>query len=257
VAADALAPGQATAGAVETQFGYHYIVRDDPAKAADIEAKVKRGVGRSMYAKATSVDASKKLAQQILASMQGGKSADDAIRDALAGIARPAGKIEHLKVLPPPPSAADAGAAPPSPAAVPEKSFDASVDGDRPQVQTSSAFNRGGDPFPGLSPDATTSVMEFAFASQDGAIMKEPVRLSDAYVVVQMKQRKTATREDFAKDTVLLPELVANKRDEALSLYVRRLRDQAKNDIRIETSFIQEAKVDGGAGGGPEEEDEY
>jgi peptidyl-prolyl cis-trans isomerase D len=259
IAADALAPGQSTAGAVETQFGYHYITRDDPAKAADVEAKVKRSVGRSMYAKAMATEASKKLAQQILAGMQAGKGAEDALRDALAGTARPPAKFERLKVLPPPPAAADAGAAEKAPAAapLPEKTFDASVDGDRPQVQTSSTFNRGGDPFPGLTPDGTASVIEFAFASQDGAIMKEPVRLSDAYVVVQMKQRKTATREDFATNTQILPELLAAKRDEALSLYVRRLRDQAKNDIKIEASFIQETKADGGAGGGPEEEDEY
>ena len=37
------------------------------------------------------------------------------------------------------------------PAALPTKSFDAGTDGDRPETQTSSAFNRGGDPFQGLS----------------------------------------------------------------------------------------------------------
>ncbi len=37
VAADALKPGETTAGAVETQFGYHYIMRDDPAKAGAID----------------------------------------------------------------------------------------------------------------------------------------------------------------------------------------------------------------------------
>ena len=71
-------------------------------------------------------------------------------------------KVETLKVLPAPPER-DVGPtrrrrqrrrqqpgrdAP---------TFDASTDGDRPQMQTSSAFNRGGDPFPGLSPDGTAS----------------------------------------------------------------------------------------------------
>ncbi|HEX3771456.1 MAG TPA: peptidylprolyl isomerase [Polyangiaceae bacterium] len=257
-AADALGPGQSTAGAVETQFGYHYITRDDPAKAADVAAKVKRSVGRSMFAKATATEASKKLAQQILDAIHGGKSAEDAVKDAIASVTRPGAKVERLKILPPPAGAADAGApAKTDTAALPDKPFDAGVDGDRPQVQTSNAFNRGGDPFPGLSPDGTTSVVEFAFSSQDGAAMKEPVRLSDAYVVVQLKQHKTATRDEFEKDTVIRAELVANKRDEALSLYVRRLREQAKDDIKIDSSFVQEAKVDGGASGGPDDEDEY
>jgi peptidyl-prolyl cis-trans isomerase D len=271
-AADALAPGQSTAGAVETQFGYHFIMRDDPAKAAEVAAQVKRGLGRSLYAKATATDAAKRVSGQIQASMHAGKSADDAIHDAMAGFARPSGKVEHLRVLPGP-VAADAGApaaktssadggspatAAAKPTVLPDKAFDASVDGDRPQVQTSSAFNRGGDPFPGLSPDGTAAVIGFAFAAQDGDVMADPVRTQDAYTVVQLKQHKTSTREEFEKEReTFVQELVRSKRDEALSLYVKRLREQAKDDIKVDPSFVQEAKVDGGATSSSEDEDEY
>ena len=272
-AADALAPGQSTAGAVETQFGYHFIVRDDPGKATEMAAQVKRGLGRSLYAKATATDAAKRVAGQIDASMHAGKSADDAIRDAIAGFARAGGKLEHLRVLPAP-VAADAGAAPAakssadggspataatkSTAVLPDKPFDATVDGDRPQLQTSSPFSRGGDPFPGLSPDGTASVIGFAFGAKDGDVMAEPVRTQDAFVVVQLKQHKTSTHEEFEKDReTFVQDLVRAKRDEALSLYVRRLREQAKDDIKVDTSFVQEAKVDGGATSSSEDEDEY
>ena len=52
---------------------------------------------------------------------------------------------------------------------------------------------------------------------------------------MQLKQHKTATREEFEKDReTFVQELVRAKRDEALSLYVRRLRDQAKDDIKID-----------------------
>jgi peptidyl-prolyl cis-trans isomerase D len=256
---------------VETQFGYHYIMRDDPAKAADIEAKVKRSVGRSMYAKAAAVDAAKKVAEQIRAAIGGGMTADDAIRDAVASVVHAGGKVDRLRVLVPPAAATDAGTtravmgtvdagASATPTPLPEKVFDASTDADRPQVQTSSAFNRGGDPFPGLSPDGTTSIVDFAFSSQDGNVIKDPIRMPDGFVVVQLKQHKTATRDEFAKDReTFVQELVRAKRDEALSLYVRRLRDQAKDDIKVDPSFIQETKVDGGGGGGGggEDEDEY
>jgi peptidyl-prolyl cis-trans isomerase D len=269
-AADALAPGASTAGAVETQFGYHFIVRDDPAKAPEVAAQVKRGLGRSMYAKAMSTEAAKRVAGQIQASLHAGKSADDAIRGAVGGFAQPGGKAEHLRVLPGP--AGDAGAPPStakstgdagagataSAAPVPEKAFDAGVDGDRPQLQTSSAFNRGGDPFPGLSPDGTANVVAFAFSGQDGDVMAEPVRTQDAVAAVQLKQHKTATRDEFEKDReTFVQELVRAKRDEALSLYVKRLREQAKGDIKIDASFVQEAKVDGGASSSSEDEDEY
>jgi peptidyl-prolyl cis-trans isomerase D len=271
-AADALAPGQSTAGAVETQFGYHYIVRDDPAKTAEVAAQVKRGLGRSMYAKATATDAAKRVAGQIGASIHAGKTADDAIRDAVSGFVRTGGKVDRLRVLPGPAGDAGAPSAPRSsgdagsgatanpapPAPLPEKAFDASVDADRPQVQTSSAFNRGGDPFPGLSPDGTTSVVRFALSAQDGDVMAEPVRTAEAFVVVQLKQHKTATRDEFDKNhDTFVQEIVRTKRDEALSLYVRRLREQAKDDIKIDSSFVQEAKVDGGASSSGEDEDEY
>jgi len=273
-AADALAPGQTTAGAVETQFGYHFITRDDPAKASEVAAQVKRGLGRSMYAKATATDAAKGVASRIQASMHAGKGADEAIRDAVSGFVRPGSKFERLRVLPGPAAAADAGApsatksgvdggsgataSAAAPAALPEKPFDASVDGDRPQVQTSSAFNRGGDPFPGLSPDGTTSVVGFAFSAQDGDVMAEPVRTPDAFAVVELKQHNTATRDQFEKDReTFVQELVRTKRDEALSFYVKRLREQAKDDIKIDASFVQEAKVDGGPSSSSEDEDEY
>jgi peptidyl-prolyl cis-trans isomerase D len=271
-AADALAPGQSTAGAVETQFGYHFIMRDDPAKTAEVAAQVKRGLGRSMYAKATATDAAKRVAGQIAASMRAGKTADDAIRDAISGFVRASGKVDRLRVLPGPAGDAGAPSAPrssgdagpgatasPTPSApLPERAFDASVDADRPQVQTSSAFNRGGDPFPGLSPDGTTSVVRFALSAQDGDVMPEPVRTADAFVAVQLKQHKTATRDEFDKNhDTFVQEIVRSKRDEALSLYVRRLREQAKDDIKIDPSFVQEAKVDGGASSSGEDEDEY
>jgi hypothetical protein len=122
-------------------------------------------------------------------------------------------------------------------------------------VQTSSAFNRGGDPFPGLSPDGTSSVVAFAFSGKEGDVMAAPVRLVDAFGVVALKQHKAATREEFAKDRDALEEdLVRAKRDEALSLYVKRLRDQAKDDVKVDESYIQEAKVDGGSGAEDDEE---
>ena len=46
------------------------------------------------------------------------------------------------------------------------------------------------------------------------------------------------------------------KRDETLALYVRRLRDQAKDSIKLDPSYIQEAHADGGTSE-PDEEDEY
>lgn len=271
-AADALKPGEMTAGAVETQFGYHFIEKDDPAKTADVDKALAKSVARQMAVKAKATDVAQALAARIDAAMKGGTGAEDAIKQAIAPYVK-AQKVDTLKVLPPPPSAAgDAGTAAAGdastattatakndkPAALPAKTFDASTDGDRPQTQTSSAFNRGGDPFQGLSPEGTVKVISFAFGGKEGDALADPVRTPDGWDVVQLKQRKIATREEFEKDRpTFQDELVRLKRDEALSLYVKRLREQAKDDIKVEDAFIQEAKGDGGTGSANEDEDEY
>ena len=273
VAADALKPGEATAGAVETQFGYHYIMRDDPGQAAAVDDALKKSLGRALLAKAKSTELAQAIATRIATAMRSGTSADDAIKTTIAGYVKPV-KVDMLKVLPAPPEPSDAGAdstAPaaavdastgpakaPSPAAVPARSFDASVDTDRPQLQTSSTFNRGGDPFPGLSPDGTIKVIGFAFGAKEGDVLDTPVRTTDSWVVVDLKQRKIATHEEFEHDRQTIEaDLLAEKRDEALSLYVQRLRDRAKDDIKVEEAYVQEARVDGGTSGEPEDEDQY
>ncbi|MDP9149922.1 MAG: peptidylprolyl isomerase [Myxococcota bacterium] len=272
-AADALKPGEST-GAVETQFGLHLLAKDDPAKAPEIEAQVKRSLAQSLYAGEKATGIARGIAGKIDEAMRAGKSADEAIRAATAPYLREA-KLDALKVVGTSASSAsdDAGAgngeargaADPASAtsktrkvAPPNVRFDAATDADRPQVETSSAFNRGGDPFQGLSPDGTAAVVRFAFSAADGDVIAEPVRTADAFVVVQLKQHKTATRDEFEKDREAVEEdLLRAKRDEAISSYVKRLRERAKDDIKIDESYVQEAKVNGGMGGTNDEEEEY
>jgi peptidyl-prolyl cis-trans isomerase D len=279
IAADGLKPGATTAGAVATQFGFHVIMKDDPARAADVAAAVKKAAPRSAFVKAKGTDAAKLVATRIDEAMRARKSAEDAIAKVLADYPHQGAKVVPLKILTAPDDAADAGAdastnaettAPtgPLPAAV----FDATTDPDRPKTQTSSEFNRGGDPFPGLSPDGTTAILAFVFSgahdakpigeTADGGakasqVMAEPLRITDAFAVVELKQYKPAARADFEKSReTFVQDRVNEKRDETLALYVRRLRDQAKESIKVDPSYIQEAHADGGTSES-DEEDEY
>jgi peptidyl-prolyl cis-trans isomerase D len=274
-AADGLKPGETTAGAVETQFGYHLIARDDPAKSAEVEAQVKRDVARSMYVKTMATETAQKIARKIGDDIRQGKSTEDAAKNASAEYVRDARDTKEfaLKVLSATAAAtrepvaahddaptADAGgtAAKAAAPSLPVRHFDASTDADRPQIQTSTAFNFGGDPFPGLSPEGTTGVVTFAFSHDEGAVMAEPVRTADGFVVVQLKQHKIATRDEFQKQRETFEEdLLRAKRDETLSLYVKSLRERAKADIKIDASYTEEPRVDGGAGSASDEEDEY
>ena len=100
--------------------------------------------------------------------------------------------------------------------------------------------------------------MRFAFASKDGDVMSEPVRTASAFVAVELKQHKAVTRDEFAKERDTFVEgMLRTKRDEALSLYVRQLRSAHKDDIEIDTRYVEEPKVDGGSGAAEPDEDEY
>jgi peptidyl-prolyl cis-trans isomerase D len=264
-AADALRPGEMTAGAVETQFGYHFLAKDDPAKASEVEAQVRRSVEWDIVSKAKALENAQVVAKKIEESMRAGKNPQDAIKDAILSYVRQdkASKVEMLRVLPPHPGAlgdaggggvGDGGA--PAQKPLPAATFDASTDSDRPQTQTSNAYNRGGDPFPGVTPEGQAALITFSFSAKDGDVMDTPLRTPQGYEVVVLKQHKQATREEYEKDRESFErDLLAAKRDEALGLYVKRLRDQAKDDVKIDESYIREASVDGGTA--PDEEDEY
>jgi peptidyl-prolyl cis-trans isomerase D len=261
MAAGGLKPGEMTPAAIETQFGYHLIAKDDPAKAPEVEAQLKRSLPRALLLKAKATDAAKAVANDVAASLRGGKSPDQAIADAMSPLHRNE-RVEPLRVVSMPvPAQGDGGVATPPSSNDASKApiaqtFDAATDPDHPQVQTSSAFNRGGDPFPGLSPDGTTAVVAFAFSSTAGAVMAEPVRTVDAFVAVQLKEHRQATQEEFDKNRDAFElEMVEAKRDEALALYVKRLRDQAKDVIKVDSSYVEESKPGTSPTGEDEEED--
>ncbi len=277
-AADALKPGEMTAGAVETQFGYHLILKDDPQKSAEVEAALKRDVARELYTKAQALDATKAVAQKILADMKAGKSADDAAKAAIAPLERPAGTLPTLAVLPESGSApsldtgiADAGALEAGraeagstadggarPAPLLPRAATASTDPDRVSATTSTSFNQGGEPLPTASNDVNMQVVKFAFSAKDGDVMPDVLRTDDGFVVVALKQHKLATKDEFEKERdTYLQTLLAAKQAEALALYVTRLRDSAKDAVKVDEKYMAEKMpaADGGAPS-PFEEDE-
>jgi peptidyl-prolyl cis-trans isomerase D len=243
--------------AIETQFGYHLIAKDDPNKGAEIEAKLKKDAARELAAKSKSLDVAKDVAKRIQADIKAGKSAEDAAKAAALSYARAGGAVPALAVRSESPNvetAKDAGTAADAGAKGGKKLLPkaptADTDPDRPEARVSSTFNKGGDPLAELSADASSQVNKFAFSAKESEVMSEPVRTDTGYVVVALKEHKAATKEEFDKDRdTYVQTLLAAKQAEALALYVKRLRDASKADVRIDETYIKESTgaKDGGA----------
>lgn len=259
-AADALKPGEITPQVVESQFGYHLIMRDDPAR---LEADVKR----ELYLASRIDVVARDLATKILADLKSGKTAEDAIQAAL-GVQKP---VPFLTVLADPtivhtsPDAgaadatvadaqavttADAGAAP-----VLKKELDPSTDPDRPVVAQSGSFNRGGEPIHGLTPGDMGKLLDFAFSptGKEGDVYPDALKTETSFFVVQLKEHKNATGEEFLKDReTYMQTLLVARQNAALAVYMKRLLDAAKADISRDPEFMAQFASDGGVD--PDEE---
>lgn len=225
---DALKPGELDSKLVQTSFGFH-IIKRDPATREDI-VKAFKGT--------KSEELTKAMAKDIADEMKAGKSDADAIAAAIAKYGKYAPKAEKPAAN----SDGDAGAAP-----APE-TFTADKDPLRPQPLTTSAFNRGGNPIPAISDEATESIVKFAFDGNPNDVGADPIHTDDGYIVVQLKERKPATREEFDKerDTYML-QLLGAKQNEALAYYVRRLHESSKQEIKIDENNLFGKKRDAGA----------
>lgn len=230
-AADALKPGETTATAIETQFGYHLIRKDDPSKPLD-EAALRRSIARELVLKEKAEDAAREAAKAISEALKGGKTADEAVQAVVAPYVKAGAPLPTLNVT----RAEEGGSGPTS---APARALSADADPDRPQAQTSRSVNRGGDPIPEISGEAAVKISAFAFEAKPGTVYDEPLQADDGFVVVQLKEGKAATREDFDKERdVYTQTLLANKQQEALALYVKRVREANKQYIKIDESFV-------------------
>src|ERR1700690_188806 len=75
------------------------------------------------------------------------------------------------------------------------------------------------------------------------------------YYVAALKDHKLATREEFDKDRVTYMEtLLRGRQNEALALYMRRLLDASRSEIKRDEAYMSEWTTEAGAGGGEDDE---
>ena len=132
--------------------------------------------------------------------------------------------------------------------------FTADTDPERPQWNQSGAFNRGGDPIPAISGEASQAVTAFSFSGKPGDVIHDPIRTDDGFLIVTLKEQKPATKEVFDKERdQYMAQLLFAKKAEAMGNYSRRLREAAKSEIKVDDNNVMGAKSDAGPS---QEEDE-
>ena len=257
-AVDEVKPGELVPHLVETNFGYHIIKRElakdgklPPVRHILVKyATEKPEDAEKKFKDAKAIELAKDVAKAITADLKAGKPADDVMKAAIAkyGVLKPEAKKADKagdKGKGGDAGAGDASAAADAAPAAPE--FTAETDPERPQLLTSSAFNRGGDPIPAISGEAAMEISTFAFSAKVGDIVPEPIRTDDGYLIVILKDQKPATREEFDKERdQYMQVLLFAKKAEALANYTRRLRESNKADIKVDENNVMGAKSDAG-----------
>ncbi len=105
----------------------------------------------------------------------------------------------------------------------------------------SAPFPVEGEPVPGAY-GVPVARMAFELAKADD-VRPEPITVSDGAVVIQLKEKTVATRDDFgAAKTDIVRRLEIAKRAEGLSRYIARLRQAKQDKIEISERILEEPK---------------
>ena len=91
----------------------------------------------------------------------------------------------------------------------------------------------------------------------DGTLVDNMTYHGDSWVALARRLGSAATREDFDKERDTFVQMIlAAKQAEALSLYVKRLREQHKEEIKIDETQLIDAPTKGDAGAPTHVEDD-
>jgi len=243
---------------VETEYGYHVIKVDKIAKDADAERIGRAQVTQEMYLGAEADRLATEAAKNVLAAVQGGKSLKEAIDAHLLELAhkKDAAKKDDKKAKKPAPKKAEAPKADDKGASAPNddgaghdengdnKPLTVETHPRRPIVETSPTFSAaGGSTIPGVITEGELTKAVFALA-KPGEAVSSIIPLQSGYAVAALKEKKQATREQFDKEgRMLIEQIRAVKESDALTAYVKRLRDKLASDVVYTKELVDEPKV--------------
>jgi peptidyl-prolyl cis-trans isomerase D len=111
---------------------------------------------------------------------------------------------------------------------------------ERPQVEVSPSFSRGGvtSPLPNAIAGAATKQLAFTL-EKVGDVYPEPIETYDGLALLQLKDKEPAKREDFEKNKAeYVSQFKARAESEALTAFVARLRKERESEIQLNERFL-------------------
>jgi len=169
---------------VETKSGYHLVRFDGKLSASDVETIGRRAVARRLMMESAAEEVEKRFAFQVIDTVKSGARLDETVKALTPQFAKPA-----LALLPAKKTAAKATA--PSETQAPLE------DPRAPKTEISAPFSIDGDPVPGVYGGVALGRAAFQLEKPDD-VTPEPIPVSGGLVVIQLKEKTLASRDEFA-----------------------------------------------------------
>lgn len=228
-AVEGLAPGELSK-LVELPRGFHLLRLEQRVPKEELANVGRAYVARPEAARAAADTLTRQFADALKASLAGGKGMQEAVDELTANAIATSPLTLSL----------------PKTGGKPSQLETAALESrDRPQVDVSSSFSRGGvaNPVPNAISGAAAKQLAFTL-KEVGEVYSEPIETREGLAVLQLKDKEPAKREDFEKNKAdIIGEFKEKLEAEALTAFVSRLRKARESEISINERFL-EAKAD-------------
>jgi peptidyl-prolyl cis-trans isomerase D len=222
-ATEALAPG-ALSSLVTTSEGLYLLRLEQRLPKAEAGTVGRLAIARPLAVLEAAGSQTRQFADTLKARVAGGASMQDAVEQ-LTREALKSGPVNQL---------AGAKAAELEAAALESR--------ERPQVDVSSSFSRGGitSPVPNALGGAAAA-KQLAFSLKNvGDVYADPIETYDGLALIQLKDKEPAKREEFEKNKAeYVAAFKGRAQAEALTTFVSRLRQARASEIQINERFLE------------------